>query len=47
VSINGANAGNWSDFRRDFCAAIARKSRLKRALIEPYLWALGMLLTDL
>jgi hypothetical protein len=47
VSINGANAGNWAAFRRDFCAGIARRSRLKRALIEPYLWALGILLADL
>ncbi|MNC86290.1 hypothetical protein D3C83_19370 [compost metagenome] len=47
VSINGANAGNWSEFRRDYCAAIARRSRLKRALIEPWLGALGILLTDL
>ena len=48
VSINGANAGNWSDFRRDYCSGITRsKSRLKRALIGPYLRALGLLLTDL
>lgn len=47
VSINGANAGNWAAFRRDFCTGIARRSRLKRALIEPYLWALGILLAEL
>ena len=45
VSINGAGAGNWADFRRDFCAGIARYSRLKAALIAPYLAALGVLLS--
>lgn len=43
VSINGANAGNWAEFRRDFCAGIARRSPLKAALIAPYLAFLGAL----
>jgi len=47
VSINGANAGNWADFSRDYCAAIARRSRVKRALIEPWLRFLGIVLANL
>jgi hypothetical protein len=45
VSINGANAGNWADFRRDFCAAVACTSRLKAALMAPYLAVLGAVLS--
>jgi hypothetical protein len=45
VSINGANAGNWTDFRRDFCTALARTSPLKAALIAPYLSVLGAFLS--
>ena len=41
VSINGANRGNWTDFRRDYCAAIARRSPLRAALISPWLAVLG------
>jgi len=45
VSVNGANAGNWSGFRRDFCAAVACTSRLKAALMAPYLAVLGAVLS--
>ena len=45
VSINGVNAGNWSDFRGDYCAAVARSSRLRAALIAPYLAVLGVFLS--
>jgi hypothetical protein len=44
VSINGASAVNWSDFRRDYCAQLARGSRLKAGWKAPYLTALGSLL---
>ncbi len=45
VSINGVNASNFSEFRRAFCAIVARRSRLKAALIAPYLSVLGLLLS--
>jgi histone arginine demethylase JMJD6 len=45
VSINGVSAVNWPDFRRDYCADLARVSRLKAALKAPYLSALGVLLS--
>ena len=45
VSINTAGAGNWTGFRRDYCAAVARRSRLKAALLAPYMTGLGMLLS--
>lgn len=44
VSINGANAGNWAAFRRDYCAGIAHHSRAKALLVAPYLTVLGALL---
>lgn len=43
ISINGANAGNWADFRRDYCATL--RSRLKIALVPPYLSLLGAALS--
>lgn len=45
VSINTAGAGNWTNFRRDYCAAVARRSRLKSTLLAPYMAGLGMLLS--
>jgi hypothetical protein len=45
VSINGVSAANWSDFRGDYCAAVARSSRLRAALIAPYLAVLGVFLS--
>lgn len=45
VSINGANAGNWRDFRCDYCAGLVRRSRLKGALVSAYLTLLGGLLS--
>jgi histone arginine demethylase JMJD6 len=45
VSINAANDANWHDFSRDFAATVAARSRLKAALLAPYLIALGELLS--
>jgi len=45
VSINGVNAANFSEFRRDFCPIVARRSGLKAALIAPYLSVLGVFLS--
>jgi len=45
VSINGASAGNWLAFRNDYRASIAQRSRLRAALLAPYLDVLGMLLS--
>jgi histone arginine demethylase JMJD6 len=45
VSISTAGAGNWAGFRRDYCAAVACRSRLKSALLAPYMTGLGMLLS--
>lgn len=45
VSINGANAPNWAAFTRDYCAGVARYSKLKAALLLPYLTVLGDLLS--
>lgn len=46
VSINGANAPNWRDFTRDYCASIARHSKIKALLLLPYLTALGNVLSQ-
>lgn len=45
VSINGASAANFPAFRRDFCASVAHRSRLRAALIAPYLSVLGAYLS--
>lgn len=45
VSINGANAPNWTAFTSDYCASIARYSRLRAAVLLPYLTLLGDLLS--
>jgi len=45
VSINGANAPNWAAFTRHYCAGVARYSKLKAALLLPYLTVLGDLLS--
>lgn len=41
VSINGVNAPNWRAFVKDYVADVARYSRLKAALVMPYLLILG------
>ena len=41
VSINGVNAPNWRTFVRDYCDGIAENSRVKAALLLPYLIGLG------
>jgi len=45
VSINGANTSNWAAFTRDYCAQIGCHSRLKAALLLPYMTMLGDLLS--
>lgn len=45
VSINGVSAANWSDFRRDYCASFAGRSRLKDVLAPAYLSVLGVFLS--
>lgn len=45
VSINGVNAPNWRAFVRDYCADIASTSRLKAALLMPYMLVLGNVLS--
>jgi hypothetical protein len=48
VSINGASAVNWRDFRRDYCALpdhSSYASRFKSTLRASYLSALGVLLS--
>jgi hypothetical protein len=45
VSINAANAPNWPAFTHDYCASIARYSRLKAALLLPYLLIMGDILS--
>lgn len=47
VSLNGANAGNWAAYRRDYCGGIASRSRLKAAVLSPYLALLGAALSAL
>ena len=44
VSINGVNAPNWRAFVRDYCAYVASYSRIKAALLLPYLLGLGEVL---
>lgn len=41
ISINGVNAPNWRAFVRDYCADVASSSRIKAALLLPYLIGLG------
>ncbi|HEY6985685.1 MAG TPA: cupin-like domain-containing protein [Rhodanobacteraceae bacterium] len=41
VSINGVNAPNWRAFVRDYCADVASYSRIKAALLLPYMIGLG------
>jgi len=41
VSINAANAPNWSAFTRDYCADVATHSRIKAALLMPYMQLMG------
>lgn len=43
VSINGANAGNWTAFRRDMTTS--RKTRLRAASMSAYLLLLGAVLS--
>ena len=49
ISINGVNAGNWSQYRREYCQRfrryIAPNRRLKVALIGPYIYVLGLFLS--
>lgn len=45
VSVNGASAGNWLKFRQDYCASIAQRSRIRAALLAPYLDVLGVFLS--
>jgi len=48
VSVNSANAANWRDFRRDFCAGIARdRGSLRARLTGVYLTLLGWVLSTL
>lgn len=44
VSMNGVNAPNWRSFVRDYCAQAREASRVKSALLLPYLLGLGELL---
>lgn len=44
VSINAANQPNWGQFSRDYCAGVASYSRLKAALLLPYMLMLGEIL---
>jgi hypothetical protein len=45
VSINGATSGNWLQYRQDYCASVAQRSRIRAALLAPYLDVLGVLLS--
>ena len=41
ISINGANAANWSDFQKDFCRYHMAGSRLPPWLVNAYLLFVG------
>jgi hypothetical protein len=41
ISINGANAANWSDFRKDFCRYYMAGSKLPPWLVNAYLLFVG------
>jgi hypothetical protein len=45
VSINGVNAPNWRAFVQDYCADVATASRLKAALLMPYMFMMGNVLS--
>lgn len=45
VSVNGASAGNWVQYRRDYCAGIAQRSPIKAGVVNAYLALLGALLS--
>ena len=45
VSINGANKANWSAFRKDFVDEHKEASRWRARMLQPYLLALGALLS--
>ena len=45
VSINGVNAPNWRAFVQDYCADVASASRLKAALLMPYMFMMGNVLS--
>ena len=42
VSINGVNAPNWVDFRKDFCRYSMKPRKLKVALASVYLQCIGI-----
>ncbi len=41
VSINGANAANWKDFRHDFCESYWSGHKAKKAVGSAYLRFIG------
>src|SRR5262245_33576183 len=45
ISINGANAANWSDFRKDFCRYYMTGRKLPPWAFNAYLFSVGKWLT--
>jgi hypothetical protein len=44
VSINGANAANWKDFRRDFCQSYWAGHKAKSVVGSVYLGVIGTMM---
>jgi histone arginine demethylase JMJD6 len=45
VSVNAANRANWRDFKRDYCANLAReRGRLRATVTSAYMTVLGAVL---